>query len=150
MATATGSEALVPHVPVFNHVWAVISDNPGTWRCTPCGIVANTGQPMPPQMQGCRGYSNVLSRVGRGHRLVQYPPHPDNPDQSSCIACELCHRCGTSKPVFVEACLEDPTPARTRAYKRFEAGKHPHNRWGDAILYSSGQWIKVQVTEANP
>ena len=93
------------------------------------------------------GFSVVLSRVGRGHRIAQYPPHTTNPDQTSCYACELCHRYGTSKPVFAEPRLEDPTPARTRAYRRLEKGKHPHNRWGDAAFYGAGQWTHVQVTE---
>ena len=133
----------------FLHVWVPIAATPGTWRCKGCGLVANTGQLDPPSTRGCRGSSVVLSRVGRGHRLVRYslPPHPDNPEQTPFFACEECHRCASTKPVFEEVCVGNPTAARSRGYHRLEAGKHPHHRWGSAILFSEGQWFLYQVTE---
>ena len=133
-------------LPSFNHTWAAIAANPGTWRCTSCGTVANTGLPTTPVLQGCRGWSIVLGKVGRGHRLVRYPPHPDIPDQSPCVACEECHRTATSKPVFADVCVGNPTAARTRGYRRLELGKHPHPRWGDEVCFSAGQWYPAKVT----
>ena len=134
--------------PQFKHMWLAIDDNPGTWRCTSCGTVANTGMATTPSAQGCRGISIVTTAVGPGHSLVKYPPHPSNHDQSTCYACELCHRCATCKPVFSEACVGEPTLARTRGYRRLEMGKHPHPRWGNTIMFGAGQWCPYNVREA--
>ena len=62
---APGSEApVVPVPPVFPHIWVVIADTPGTWRCTSCGTVANTGQPTPPSVNGCMGLFGCAESCG--------------------------------------------------------------------------------------
>ena len=35
-----------------HHAWVALKGNPGTWKCTCCGQVANTGHPTPPSPVG--------------------------------------------------------------------------------------------------
>ena len=87
----------------------------------------------------------MLERVGEGHRLILYPPHPNNPDPTPHFACELCHRSGASKAVFNANCLHDPSKSRTRAYRRLEAGKHPHCRHGNDRLFQAGRFLPLHL-----
>ena len=126
--------------PVFDHQWRECE--PGRWRCSSCASVVNSGKSAPPVLSGCRGIAVALSRVGVGHRMVIFHPTPTNPDPTPLYACELCHSCGNSRPgTFADACPSTPTPAKSRGYRRLEAGMHPHPRRGSQALYGPGYFL---------
>ena len=126
----------------MQHAWQEINSTPGSWRCTLCGQVTNTGQLTSPEAQRCPGVSRVLAQVGRGHRLVRYRPIPGAPDMAECFSCLNCCRTATSQQVFAAPCDEQITPGRRSFYNRVERGLHPHPRHGKRVLYAAGELLQ--------
>ena len=65
-------------------------------------------------------------------------------------ACELCQRTSSSKPVFGQDCLATISRSRAAAYRRLEAGLHPHPRRGGDRVYQAGSWIRIQTQRVAP
>ena len=124
--------------PSAQHQWQEIHAKPGTWRCTTCGLVANTGHLHQPSLGGCFGRSRVVEHIGAGHRIVHYRAHPNAPECMDAFACTVCHKTATTQPVFDEACDGMPTKSRTRGFQRVEKGLHPHPRWGQKPFFRAG------------
>ena len=120
----------------FVHAWETISSTPGCWRCVRCGTVANTGQPDAPQDVGCTGWPTAASTAHPTHRLYRFSPI--GYDLAPAYACVDCHKTSTGQRSFADACDKRPTAARSQAVRRLAKGRHPHPRWGKAVLYAAG------------
>ena len=131
-------------LPTFHHDWLLTQGLLGSWTCGRCGVVANTGFLQLPALEGCRGWSVVLTTVGVGHRIVRYEPLPTSPGLPPLYACELCHRASSHRAVFAQNCNGQPTRSRSEAYRRVERGQHPHPRNGNRVVYSAGAWTHMQ------
>ena len=116
----------------------------GSWVCSQCGTMANTGFLQPPAQEGCKGWSVVLKRIGDGHRIVKFAPLPSAPTLPPLYACELCHRASSHKAVFTTDCDGLPTRSRTAALRRVELGRQPHPRKGNEAVYSAGRWVDLR------
>ena len=123
----------------MQHWWKEIHQTPGTWRCTACGRVANTGQMVCPETHECPGSSRVLARVGRGHRLLRYRPLA--PDLAESFACSNCCRAASAQQVFAKECTDRSTRGRRGFFNRLERGLHPHPRWGNRVCYAAGESV---------
>ena len=133
-----------PHPPpTFRHAWHPTQGRVGTWTCALCGNVANTGYLEPPSLEGCRGWSVVVQGMGEGHRLVRYTPIQSHEHLPIVYACDLCHRASSSKPVFEQPCTATTSRSRTTAFRRLEAGLHPHSRKGGEMAYQAGSWLHI-------
>ena len=126
---------------IFRHDWFRIDGQMSSWRCISCGAVATPGTPLPPKDGVCKGKPIAIHDVGRGHRLIQYLPMPSC-DMVPFFACELCHKTGRTKSSFSQECTASPTKSTTCAFRRLERGLHPHSRWGAAVCFRAGVYLR--------
>ena len=143
--TSRKSHSADPIGAAFNHRWQPVGRHLGSWRCTACSVIANTGMRECPKLEGCPGWSTVLACTGSGHSLLTYRVREGASGHSQAYACRLCHRTSTGKPVFDEPCDQAPTAVRSLAFRRLERGQHPHYRWGGKIIYTQGSLTQVDV-----